>query len=110
MLTQLPQNIGTLNNLQLLDVSKNNLLFLPGTIQHLRLHSLDISGNLFLKIKHRTIAFNENTLDKGLPSLVESSARNLLKSRFLFFLFLFVYVYNVYVYVYNLFSFIFLLS
>lgn len=89
MLTQLPQNIGTMNNLQLLDVAKNNLLFLPGTIQHLRLYFLDISENLFSKIKYHNIAFNESTLDKGLPSLVEFSARTLLKSRFLLFLFFF---------------------
>ncbi|XP_029661432.1 leucine-rich repeat protein 1 [Formica exsecta] len=80
MLKQLPQNIGTLNKLQLLDVAKNNLMFLPGTIQHLRLCSLDISDNLFSMIVDHNIVFDKSTFI-GLPSLIESSARNVLKSR-----------------------------
>lgn len=86
MLKQLPQNIGTLNKLQLLDVAKNNLMFLPGTIQHLRLCSLDISDNLFSMIVDHNIVFDKSTFI-GLPSLIESSARNVLKSRFSLFLF-----------------------
>lgn len=85
MLKQLPQNIGTLNKLQLLDVAKNNLMFLPGTIQHLRLCSLDISDNLFSMIVDHNIVFDNSTFI-GLPSLIESSARNVLKSRFSLFL------------------------
>lgn len=85
MLKQLPQNIGTLNKLQLLDVAKNNLMFLPGTIQHLRLCSLDISDNLFSMIVDHNIVFDKSTFI-GLPSLIESSARNVLKSRFSLFL------------------------
>ncbi|XP_050466544.1 leucine-rich repeat protein 1 [Cataglyphis hispanica] len=80
MLRQLPQNIGTLNKLQLLDVAKNNLMFLPGTIQYLRLYSLDISDNLFSTIVDHNIVFDKSIFI-GLPSLVESSARNVLKSR-----------------------------
>lgn len=92
MLRQLPQNIGTLNKLQLLDVAKNNLMFLPGTIQHLQLCSLDISDNLFSTIVDHNIVFDKSIF-MGLPSLVESSARNVLKFRFFSIVYTFFYLY-----------------
>ncbi|XP_072755557.1 leucine-rich repeat protein 1 isoform X1 [Anoplolepis gracilipes] len=79
-LTKLPQNIGTLSKLQLLNVANNNLLFLPGTIQYLQLQVLDISENSFNNIREELINIQMDS-NKGLPSLLEISARSILKSR-----------------------------
>lgn len=84
MLTQLPQNIGTLNKLEFLDVAENNLQFLPAMIQYLTLSTIDLSGNLLFQ--NYDIIVN-NSISDMLPSLVELSAKQVLKSRFLLFLF-----------------------
>lgn len=78
MLTQLPQNIGTLNKLEFLDVAENNLQFLPAMIQYLTLSTIDLSGNLLFQ--NYDIIVN-NSISDMLPSLVELSAKQVLKSR-----------------------------
>ncbi|XP_029166333.1 leucine-rich repeat protein 1-like [Nylanderia fulva] len=78
-LIQLPQNIGTLNKLEFLDVAENNLEFLPAMIQYLTLSTIDLSGNLFCQ--DYAVQVNRKSTSDTLPSLVELSAKEVLKSR-----------------------------
>lgn len=89
-LTHLPHNIRTLRNLRILDVAKNRLLYLPVTITHLRLQLLDITENSFTNDIKNYVYGNDSTMTVRMKSLVEWSAKSILKSRFLFSFFLFI--------------------
>ncbi|KAL0113878.1 hypothetical protein PUN28_011309 [Cardiocondyla obscurior] len=82
-LTNLPHNIKALRNLKVLDVAKNCLSYLPGAIRHLQLQSLDIAENPFVKYPNLINGHmnNENTTSVKMQSLVELSAKIILKSR-----------------------------
>ncbi|XP_012528864.2 leucine-rich repeat protein 1 [Monomorium pharaonis] len=82
-LTYLPHNIGALRNLRILDVSKNDLSYLPVTIKFLRLHLLNIMQNSFICLTNflNVIVPDNGTVMKNVRSLVEWSAKSVLKSR-----------------------------
>lgn len=75
MLVFLPQSLGRLSNLKYLDVSKNNLKHLPGSMKNLRLILLDVSENKFQKTD---LYF---PCKMNVPSLLECGARAFLKTR-----------------------------
>jgi len=75
MLRCLPQNIGDMQSLKILDVSYNLLMYLPATIIHLRLQTLDISMNTYLM---KTIYQNNFFI----PNLTEISFATLQRHRF----------------------------
>lgn len=85
-LTHLPHNIRTLRSLRVLDVAKNRLSYLPVSITYMRLQFLDVTENPFTYDTKNYIYGNESTTGTRMPSLVEWSAKNILKSRFLLFL------------------------
>jgi len=95
LLQCLPSSIGNFDNLEILDVSHNCLLYLPIHIFRIRPH-MDISKNPFLSIKFH---YNRNECN-AIPTLVELSANIVLKHRFVFiifiFLLLFLFVYYFY--------------
>ena len=74
----LPQSLGSLEHLKYLDASKNELTILPGSIRNLRLAVLNVSHNNFVISEVSAIA------KLNIFSLLESSARVVLKSRFVF--------------------------
>jgi len=75
MLRCLPQTIGNLQSLKILDVSYNLLMYLPATIIRLRLQTLDISMNTYLT---KTIYQNNFVI----PNLTEISVATLQRHRF----------------------------
>jgi len=79
MLKCLPQSIGNIQSLEILDVSYNLLVYLPGTILHMELQILDISMNTYL-VKH----INQNNYVT--PSLAEISFAILQRHRFVVFI------------------------
>ncbi|KYN22710.1 PREDICTED: leucine-rich repeat protein 1 [Trachymyrmex cornetzi] len=82
-LTYLPHNIRTLRNLRVLDVARNRLSYLPVTITYLRLQLLDVTENPFTEsynIKN-DVCGNYSTMTVKMTSLVEWSAKSILKSR-----------------------------
>ncbi|KYQ51851.1 Peptidylprolyl isomerase-like 5 [Trachymyrmex zeteki] len=83
-LTHLPHNIRTLRNLRILDVAKNRLLYLPVTITHLRLQLLDITENSFTNDIKNYVYGNDSTMTVRMKSLVEWSAKSILKSRIMY--------------------------
>lgn len=85
-LTHLPHNIKSLQNLRILDVAKNRLSYLPVTITYLRLQLLDVTENPFIYDIKSYVHGNESVTSIRMPSLVECSAKSILKSRFLLFL------------------------
>lgn len=89
VLTHLPHNIKSLQNLKVLDVAKNHLSYLPVTITYLRLQLLDVTENPFTNDTKNYVHSNENVTSIRVPSLVECSAKSILKFRFLLFLFSF---------------------
>lgn len=80
-LTKIPQSIGSLYNLKYFEVSYNSLAYLPGSIRNIKLSYFDISHNPFL---YHGVDYEFNL---GVPSLVECSARHILKSRFVILIF-----------------------
>jgi len=79
MLRCLPQSIGNIQSLKILDVSYNFLVYLPATILHLQLQILDISLNTHLtKFK-----FGHNHVN---PNLTEISFATLQRYRFVIFI------------------------
>jgi len=76
MLKRLPQSIGNIQNLIILDLSYNKLLYLPVAIIHLNLLYLDISMNPFqihvLRLQYRI----------QVQSLIKLSANIVLQYRF----------------------------
>jgi len=80
MLRCLPQSIGNIQNLKILDVSYNLLIYLPGTILHLRLQTLDISMNTNLT---KIIYCHYNRV---IPNLAEISFATLQRHRFVVFI------------------------
>jgi len=75
MLRCLPQTIGDMQSLKILDVSYNLLMYLPATIIRLRLQILDISMNTHLmKITYRQYYMT--------PNLAEISFATLQRHRF----------------------------
>jgi len=79
MLRCLPQTIGDIQSLKILDVSYNLLVYLPATITHLRLQTLDISMNTYL-------TDNINQSNYVNPSLAEISFAILQRHRFVVFI------------------------
>lgn len=76
-LESLPQSLGCLDALKYLDVSKNNLFNLPGSIRNLKLSTLDVSNNNFIISVN-----NVTTVRFKLPSLVELGAKIVYQARF----------------------------
>lgn len=85
LLTELPQNIGSLQSLNALFLSNNKLTFLPGTIKYLRLRFLNIADNLFAEYK------NEINNNIQWLSLEELAAKVVLRFRFAAFIFSYFY-------------------
>jgi len=79
MLRCLPQTIGDIQSLKILDVSYNLLMYLPATIIRLRLQTLDISMNTYLT---KTI-YQCNHMT---PNLTEISLATLQRHRFVIFI------------------------
>jgi len=79
MLRCLPQSIGYIQSLKILDVSHNLLVYLPGTILGPKLVTLDISMNTYLA-KY----INQNNY--VIPSLAEMSFAILQRHRFVVFI------------------------
>ncbi|TGZ57352.1 leucine-rich repeat protein 1 [Temnothorax longispinosus] len=80
-LAYLPHNIGALRNLKVLDVARNRLSYLPATITHLRLQFLDVTENPFTHDTKTYVHGTESTTSIRMPSLVDVSAKSILKSR-----------------------------
>lgn len=83
-LTHLPHNIRVLRNLRVLDVAKNRLSYLPVTITYLRLQLLDVTENPFIRDIKNDIHGNGSTTNVRMSSLVEWSAKSVLKSRIMY--------------------------
>jgi len=79
MLRCLPQTIGDIQSLKILNVSYNLLVYLPATILHLRLQILDISMNTHLM----KITYQHNYVT---PNLAEISFATLQRHRFVVFI------------------------
>jgi len=75
MLKRLPQSIGNVQNLIILDLSYNKLLYLPVAIIHLNLRYLDISMNPFQIHDYHVHRI-------GVQSLFKLSANIVLQYRF----------------------------
>ncbi|KAG5321575.1 LLR1 protein, partial [Acromyrmex heyeri] len=81
-LMHLPHNIRTLRNLKILDVARNRLLYLPVTITYLRLQLLDVTENPFMESSDiKNVCVNDSAMTVKMTSLVEWSAKSILKSR-----------------------------
>ncbi|XP_025989436.1 leucine-rich repeat protein 1 isoform X2 [Solenopsis invicta] len=84
-LTRLPCNIRVLRNLKVLDVAKNNLLYLPASITCLRLQLLNVMENPFINFENFLCdngeEYKNTTKNIRMQSLVEWSAKSILKSR-----------------------------
>jgi len=80
MLRSLPQSIGNVRNLDLLDLSYNKLLYLPISILLLQLEYLNIGMNPF-----RTQEYKQNNEQNNVQSLIILSANIVLQHRFVAF-------------------------
>ncbi|XP_058801990.1 leucine-rich repeat protein 1-like isoform X2 [Phymastichus coffea] len=76
-ISALPQGIGNLKNLKFLMVAKNKLLTLPGSMKNIRLSELDVSDNAFQMRCDSTLCSS----DVKVPSLVDLTARVVVKKR-----------------------------
>jgi len=74
-LTYLPQSIKNIKHLIFLDVSGNNLLYLPASISQLNIYYANISGNWFPI--HTSYVNNLK-----MPKLIELSAKVIVNQRF----------------------------
>jgi len=81
MLRCLPQSIGNIQSLKILDVSYNLLMYLPGAILHLHLQTLDISMNTYLTKKSIYGQYKH-----VIPNLTEISFATLQRYRFVVFI------------------------
>jgi len=79
MLRCLPQSIGNIQSLKILDVSYNFLEYLPVTILHLQLQTFDISMNTYLTKS----TYQDNYV---FPNLTEISFATLQRHRFVVFI------------------------
>jgi len=93
LLQCLPASIGNFENLKILDVSHNCLLYLPMNICYIQPH-MDISKNPFLSINihHSRIEYG------AVPTLVELSASIVLEHRFVSTFYLIVVIFICYFY------------
>jgi len=86
LLQCLPASIGNFENLKILDVSHNYLLYLPMNICYIRPH-MDISNNSFLSIN-----FHHTKFQHRIPTLVELSANIVLEYMFVSTFYLLVFI------------------
>ncbi|XP_011881455.1 PREDICTED: leucine-rich repeat protein 1-like [Vollenhovia emeryi] len=80
-LTHLPHNIKALKNLKILDVASNHLSYLPATITYLQLDTLNVTENPFTYDANNHVYSNQSTTGVRVPSLLQISAKRVLKSR-----------------------------
>lgn len=78
MLSFLPQSLGKLHNLKYLDLSKNKLRYLPGSIRNLHLITVDVSSNEFSSVDYALYS----KCKINVPSLTECAATSFMKTRF----------------------------
>lgn len=89
MLIHLPQNLGNLHSLSIFTLSKNQLLYLPGSIAHLNLTYLIVEDNQFFSSDNRLLQVFNIPHGWQVLSLLECSARLILNSRFVAFYYLY---------------------
>lgn len=78
LLIDLPESIGKLRNLKVLQVGNNFLNYLPGSMRNLRLDSLSVVNN---PLTPKNSPFNQFSSFSEPSSLVELAARTVLNKK-----------------------------